>query len=338
MRLRAAAAAAALLACAACSSQGGARDPGRVVQARPARAAPFSIAGRLYAVKARTLYRFSGTRVTALTHGIAVMDPAISGDGSELAFAQFGDQASTIMLTGSQRMEPRALTQATGPGGRLWAAEPAFAPDGRSLAFLTDRGKGGGPNDLAVWTVDLASRAARPLTRPFAYTGGDSDDVFRPRAEGELLFTTFLYEGDPPTPAARLTWHSLRSGSESYLSPAGERNFQPAPSPDGRFLAFVRARSGGDDLEIVSLPPGPPAPGPPFLTQSATLLQAGVVARPVWAPDGREIAFLMLRGGSFDLYVLKLAVDATGVHPAGPPVALTNGSFFDADSRLAWSP
>jgi hypothetical protein len=49
------------------------------------------------------------------------------------------------------------------------------------------------------------------------------------------------------------------------------------------------------------------------------------------------MAFLMLVNGSFDLYVLPIST-VGGIRATGAPVAITHGSFFDADSRLAWSP
>src|SRR6184192_415068 len=120
---------------------------------------------------------------------------------------------------------------------------------------------------------------------------------------------------------------SLRTGARVYLSPDGARNFEPALSPDGRFVAFVRAGSGSDDLYVMPLAP----------SFAALLLQAGIVSEPVWAPDGSAIAFLMLLKGSFDLFILPVANEPT-LHATGPAKAVTHGSFLDADSRLAWSP
>ncbi|HYM50914.1 MAG TPA: hypothetical protein VET65_10150 [Candidatus Limnocylindrales bacterium] len=326
-----------LITSSSCTAQGGvARDPGKVVQAHPAQAKPYPIFGRLYAVKGGTLYRFSGTTLRALTHQVTVKDPATSADGSELAFAQFGAQDSTIMMTGADLFALRAITPPAGPEGPLWAVEPAFAPDGSGLTYLTDRGKAGGPNDLGIWEYDLRSGQSRRLTIPVAYTGGDSDQTFRPGASPALLFTTYLYDGDPPQPVARLTWMSLRTYRQAYLSPSLERNFQPAVSPDGQFLAYVHAAPTGDELAVTRLPDAPGAP--PYPTQAASVIQGGMVAHPVWSPDGRSLAFLRLVNGSFDLYVLPLSIDATGIHAQGAPIALTQGSFFDADSRLSWSP
>jgi len=297
----------------------------------------FSVPGRLYATKGRTLYRLSGTRMTALTRGVKVRDPAVTPDGSRLAYAQLDADGSTIVLTDPEIREMHAITPASGPEGRLWAFAPAFAPDGQSLAYLTDRGKGPGPPDLAVWRYDLVKPSSRRLTVPNQYTGGDGDPAWRPGQAGQLLYTTYAYEGDPPVLVARITWFALTSGRTLFLSPGGARNFQPAWSPDGRSVAFIRAGSRTDDLYVMSLPPTFQREPRPYPTEGATLLQSGMIAHPVWAPDGSALAFLMLANGSFDLYVLPLLTDGT-LRPAGPPVALTRSSFFDADSRLAWSP
>ncbi len=322
-----------LTACVPLSHQP-ARDSGQVTAVKK-----FSVPGRLYAVKGGTLYRFSGTQSTALTRGIKVRDPAVTADGTRLAYAQLDGDGSTIVVSDPDIRESHPVTPATGPEGKLWAFAPAFAPDGRSLAYLTDRGKFDRKlccaPDLAVWRYDLVRPSYRRLTQPNQFTGGDGDPTWRPGQEGQLLYTTYGYEGDPAVSVARITWLSTASGRNLFLSPGGTRNFQAAWSPDGRSVAFIRAGSRADDLYVMSLPPTFQREPQPYPTESATLLQAGMIAHPVWAPDGSALAFLMLANGSFDLYLLPLLTDGT-LRPAGPPVALTRSSFFDADSRLAW--
>lgn len=330
-----------MLMLAACTSgQALPRDPGKVVLPQK----HVSVPGRLFATKHRTLYRFSGTRLASLFSGTHIKDPAVSADGTRLAFAQLDDQSSTIVVSDPLGANRQAITPASAPEGALWAFAPSFSADSQHIAYLTDRGKLPSnpqnlqPNDLAIWIYDVSRAQSRQLVPPIPYTGGDSDDLFRPGTSEELIYTTYLYGGQPLQPVARLTWVSSRSGARVYLSPDGARNFEPAISPDGRFMAFIHAEAGTDDLYVAPLAPTYTRDPRPYPAEAGVLLQAGMVSQPVWAPDGSAIAFLMLANGSFDLFILPVTSTDSGVRATGPAQAVTHGSFLDADSRLAWSP
>ena len=329
------------LVVAACSPSGAtSHDPGKVVT--PAKRV--AVAGRLYATKGRTLYRFSGTRLTVLLSGTKVKDPAATPDGSRLAFAELQTQSSMIVVADSTGQNQRTLTPASAPEGALWGLAPAFSTDGQRLAYLTDRGKPPSspqnlqPNDLGIWMLDNASGQSHRIATPVPYTGGDSDPTFRPGTDDQLLYTTYLYGGVPLQPVARITWLSLRTGLRHYLSPDQARNFQPAISPDGRFVAFIHGSPTGDDLWVMPLAQTYGREPQPYPTEAAATLQTGMVSQPVWAPDGSAIAFLKLVDGSFDLFILPVSTSGGAVQATGPAMAITHGSFLDADSRMAWTP
>src|SRR5256885_6062485 len=219
----------------ACTSSGTTpRDPGKVLL--PVK--QVSVPGQLYATKGRTLYRFAGTHLTRLLAGTRVKDPAVTSDGTRLAFARLQDQSSTIAMTDSRGQNLQNITAASAPEGALWAFAPRYSDDGQQGVYLSDRGKQRSspqnlqPNDLGIWSYNLGSGLSRRIVQAIPYTGGDSDPGLRPGVSDQLLYTTYLYGGAPPQAVARLTWMSIRTGVTVYLSPDGARNFQPAFSPD----------------------------------------------------------------------------------------------------------
>jgi Tol biopolymer transport system component/C-terminal processing protease CtpA/Prc len=69
---------------------------------------------------------------------------------------------------------------------------------------------------------------------------------------------------------------------------------EPSLSPDGREIVFV---SGGDIWTV-------PSSGG---TASLLITDPATEGRPLWSPDGKELAFTSTRNGSSNLYVLNLA-------------------------------
>jgi Tol biopolymer transport system component len=167
---------------------------------------------------------------------------------------------------------------------------PDLSPDGRKVAFVSDRS---GNRD--VYILDIMTRRLNRLTYHHAedsnpaWSPDDSKIAFQSNRDGnnEIYIIDVrcatLPEGCPEE-VVRIT-----DGIYDDL--------EPEWSPDGQQIAFMSARSGNLEIFVMN------ADGSD-VTQLTD--NPGVDGFPSWSPDGSMLAFHSERDGNTDIYIMTL--------------------------------
>ncbi len=147
----------------------------------------------------------------------------VSPDGREIAFDLLGDIYVVPMAGG----EARALTS-----GVAWDMQPRYSPDGKRIAFTSDRS--GGDN---VWVMDRdGSHPAQVTKEEFRLT---NSAVWAP--DGDFLAARKHFTGTRSLGSGEI-WLYHRSGGEGtqmVKRPNEQKDLgEPAFSPDGRYLYY----------------------------------------------------------------------------------------------------
>jgi eukaryotic-like serine/threonine-protein kinase len=196
-------------------------------------------------------------------------------------------QAGAVSETSAVFMHPRlspdgqrvAVTIETEGGSDVWVYDLAR---GRRVRLTTD-----GMSRSGVWSSD-----SRTVTYHSAQRGPWT--MFQRLADGSAKAIPLISAPAPERRAPTLSFvDGLLPGSVPALSGASPQ-FPGAWSPDGRTLAFVERRPGGDRDIWMLTPGGQPTP---FLTTPAD------ESSPVFSPDGRFVAYVSDEGGREDVYV-----------------------------------
>jgi Tol biopolymer transport system component len=224
---------------------------------------------------------------------LGIADPALSPDGRRIAFRALN---ALWLSTGAER--PVRIV-----GDGYFNSSPDWAPDGRSLVYVSDRA-----GTANLWRYDLAKDASERLTDlPNAQLSPRwSPDGSRIAYQDESGATWVL---------------TLADGSVAQVAPALYQPGPPAWSPNGRILALAAAapysrRSSNGlnqiltvDLTSHELRYQTVAPGRSVSTRSGD--------GPLWTPDGTHLVV------GIESQAWKVPVDAAG-RITGEPVRITD--------------
>lgn len=245
-------------------------------------------------------------RVT--TDGLLCTSPTFNPNGREIAYAR--REAGTWQIY-ERDLKTSALTELT-PGSTEDNTEPAWSPDGKTIAFHSDRNSGG------VFLLNTKTRAISQLTTAGYYPSWSPDSqrlvistgTFNDPAEGSL------------TPASRLQIVDVATKQsfdltvpETVSSPQ-----QPEWSPHGERIAFWNTDTNGD-RDIYTIKAGSIRTQPVAVTHDAWTDWS-----PAWSPDGSYLYFSSDRGGAMNLW--RIGIDERTGAVAGAPEPVTTPSSY----------
>jgi imidazolonepropionase-like amidohydrolase/Tol biopolymer transport system component len=258
------------------------------------------------------------------------MSVDVSPDGRTIAFDLLGD-IYTMPITGG------AATRIA--EGLPFEMQPTFSPDGKRIAFTSDRG--GGDN---IWVMNVDGSDKRPLTK----------EEFR-------LLNEPAWSPDGKFVAARKHFTTARSlgtgeiwiyhvgGGDGYVavkraSEALQKELgEPVYAPDGKAIYYTRNVSPGNTFEYAQDSNGSlfEIEKYEFATGevSTAVEGAGGATRPAPSPDGKKLAFVRRERNQSKLYVKDLETGAlTKLYDALDPdqqeTWAVNGLYPDMD----WMP
>jgi Tol biopolymer transport system component/imidazolonepropionase-like amidohydrolase len=243
----------------------------------------------------------------------------VSPDGSRLVFDLLGD-LYTMPIAGSGTAPATRLTS-----GPAFDMQPRFSPDGRSIAFTSDRG-----GLFNIWLMDADGRNPKAVSKEQKWWvnsptwSPDGQYVF---ARRHFVQTRSLGAGE--------VWMFHRSGADglqvtekaSWQKDAGE----PAVSPDGRYLYYSKDITPGANFEynrnphdtIYAIVRRDLQTG----RERVDISRPGGSLAPRPSPDGKSLAFIRRVDAKTTLFVKNLAT--------GEERALWDG--LDHDLQEAWS-
>ena len=209
--------------------------------------------------------------------------PRLSPDGMHIAVA-IGDQQRDIQVLDLRRGTFMRLA----PSAGTLDSTPIWTSDGKRIVFSSQRGGSG--NNLYEVAADGSGTVKRLTSGPTihiaAWVAPDGSGILgsevNPKTAGNIVWFPFRR---PASPAASPPSESGSDPEPLVATPFIDYN--PAVSPDGRYVAYQSNESGQDEIYV----------RPRQMNDGGLWPVSNNGGRmPAWARDGRELYYLDLTG------------------------------------------
>jgi TolB protein len=243
-------------------------------------------ASRLLFVSGGRVYRADsdGEGITPITPaGQTSLSPVWSHDGQRVAYTQLGEGRGGVVV---QTLSSGATFLVPGSQTAL-NITPAFAPDGRTLAFAHSDERG-----TDIYTANVIDRCCAQRLTVGRYADNLSP-TFSPDGRRIAFIST---RAGPP----QLYVMAADGTDQELLAPfdfgaTGSSN-APEWSSDGASVVFHREVSASPQIFLVDV-------GARRVRQ---LTSSGRNEDPTWAPDGRHVAFISDRSGRRQIWIVDV--------------------------------
>ncbi len=250
-------------------------------------------------VKELWIMDYDGSNQKQITHLNSIcLTPAISQDGTQVAFTTYAKGNPDIMVFSLLTNKPLAFFNRAGLN-----TTPTWSPDGSKLAFTSSV-----TGDPEIYVGDSRGEHTKRLT---FVRGVDISPAWNPKTGNQIAFVSDR-SGKPQI----WTMDADGTGATQVVN-GGNQALDPAWSPNGRLLAFTWDAGGEYDIYLMDV-----------ATQQYVQMTKDLRRNehPSWSPDNRHIVFQSNRTGTAQIW--SMLADGT------KPRQLT---FQGENSEPVWS-
>ncbi len=286
--------------------------------------------------------RADGTDLRQLTDNGSIPPSTEGGSGNGQSGAGNGQTTTGGQTTTSSQTTTSGQTTTSSQSGSetgggstptpIDDTQPAVSPDGRQIAFVSNRPAADGKTDSEIYVMNADGSDVRQVTHNASGSGSGNDYEPAWSPDGSQI----VYRHDDGR-LADLYVVDVRTGVETRLVTPYDKgpaayDGQPSWSPDGTEILFRKGMGSAADIWVYNLMAGDAADAAHMLIHDPSAPESA----PSWSPNGRQIVYVRGdEGAGAGIWVAN--ADGSDQHPIAQPQPDAAGLVY---SNLAprWSP